>query len=93
MFNRMNTFLEDLETKNVFDDNRLRELAEEAKSVINNADSNSLKYSESLRNHIHDQMSQLKDSIDESIEDIPRRRIRMENTDDMEMEYPAAQSA
>jgi gas vesicle protein len=72
---------------------RLRELAEEAKSVINNADSNSLKYSESLRNHIHDQMSQLKDSIDESIEDIPRRRIRMENTDDMEMEYPAAQSA
>ena len=93
MFNRMNAFLEDLETKNVFNDQRLRELAEEAKSVINNADSNSLKYSESLRNHIHDQMSQLKDSIDESIEDIPRRRIRMESADDMEMDYPAAQSA
>ncbi len=94
MFNRMNAFLEDIETKNVFNDQRLRELAEEARSTISNTDAVNLKYDVNLRRHIHDQMSQLKTSIDESIEDIPRRRIRIETVKDEPVEdFPAAQSA
>ena len=52
MFNRMNKFLEDINTKNIFDDLRLQELAQQARSVLDNTDSVSIKYNESLRNQL-----------------------------------------
>ena len=87
----MNKFLEDINTKNIFDDLRLQELAKQARSVLDNTDSVSIKYNENLRNHLHDQMAQLKNAIDESIEDIPFRRIRMPDQDSA-MDYPVAMS-
>ena len=91
MFNRMNKFLEDINTKNIFDDQRLQELAHQARKVLDNTDSVSIKYNENLRNHLHDQMAQLKTAIDESIENIPFRRIRMPDQD-FAMDYPVAMS-
>ena len=41
---------------------------------------------------MHEQMAQLKTEIDESIEDIPFRRIRMPESDPV-MDYPVAMSA
>ena len=93
MFNKMNQFLEDIATKNIFDDERLTELAQQARKAINSTDAVSLKFNGDLREQLHKQMAQLKSAIDDSIEDIPYRRIRMGTHEDPAMEYPAVMSA
>ena len=77
LFNKINDFLDDLNTRNLFKDDQLTQLAEETREIINGVNPYNLKYSQSMRDKIHDQMEDVKRTIDESILDMPRRKIHV----------------
>jgi len=77
MFNKINEFIDDLGTRNLFEDDELAKIADETREIINNVNPYSLKYSNDLRTQIHDQMDSLKNSIDVSIQDMPRRKLQI----------------
>jgi len=77
MLNKMNEFLDGFGSKNIFNDDRLAELVEQAKSVMAGVSPYGLQYNKSIRERIAQDMGQLKSAIDEAVEDAPRRKIRM----------------
>lgn len=77
MFNKLKTFLEDMGSRNIFQDETLIQLTEEAKAVIEGVSPYGLKYNPNLRDEIKKSMADLKDAIDASIEEMPRRQIRV----------------
>ena len=77
MFNKLHEFLDDLSTRNIFNDEKLAELAEEARAAVNGVSPYGLNYNESMKGRIKASMDALKVSIDEAIEDLPKRKIRL----------------
>ncbi len=77
LFNSLREFLDDLAAKNLFDDNKIKELSEQASKLINGINPYQLQYNADLRNQIHYDMQNLKNAIDETIVDLPRRKIRL----------------
>jgi hypothetical protein len=77
MLNKFNDFLGSFGARNLFEDDRLAELVDHAKGVINGISPYGLRYSENLRQHITQEMHRLQEAIDESLEDLPRRKIRL----------------
>jgi len=77
MFNKLREFIDELETRNIFSDEKLSELAQQAKSVIAGVSPYGLKYHGTVQNKVKDEMNILKSAIDQAIEDLPKRRIRM----------------
>lgn len=90
MFNRLNQFMDDLGSKNLFGDSQLAELAQEARAVISGVNPSGIKYSESIRERVHNDMINIKTIIDASIEDMPRRKLRLEPPAPVEMPLPMA---
>lgn len=80
MFNKITEFMETLQSKDLFDDQELKSLANQAEETIKNTSPSTLKYNADLRAAICEEMKVLKTSVEESIADIPRRQIRMEET-------------
>ena len=77
MTRKLNDFLADFGDKNLFEDQKLSELVEQAKEIVNGVDTPyALTYNEPLRQRFTTEMTHLKDSIDAAIEELPRRRIR-----------------
>ena len=77
MFNKLHEFLDSFGTRNLFDDEKLIELSEQAKSVIGGVSSYGLQYNEVMRRKIQKGMNELKDSVDAAIEEMPRRKMRL----------------
>lgn len=77
MFNNLREFLDDLGSKNLFDDARLKELADQARGIIEGVNPYQLQYNAGIREKIHNEMQTLKLAIDESIVDMPRRKLRL----------------
>lgn len=78
MVENLNEFLATFEDRNLFEDEKLRELVGQAKSVINEVQSPyALKYNDLLRRRVQDDMTKLKAQVDQAIEDLPRRKIRL----------------
>lgn len=77
MFNKLNEFLDEFSTRNIFMDEKLIELTEEAKHLINGASPYGLKYNDVMRKKIANGMSDLTQSISEAIQDMPRRKLRI----------------
>ena len=77
MLNKMRDFLDAFETKNLFDDEKLNEIVTQAHSVIDGISPYGLKYNEVMRKRITDSMSDLKETVNDIIEDLPRRKIRL----------------
>jgi len=77
MFNKLHEFLDDLTTRNIFDDKQLTELAQVAKDTIGGVSPYGMNYDQNMRNKIKTAMSTLKTAIDESIEELPRRKVRL----------------
>lgn len=79
MVENLNEFFSTFERRNLFDDDELRELVDHASHVLKDIQSPyALKYNDLLRKRIVQDMSRLKVAVDKSIEDLPRRRIRMQ---------------
>jgi len=77
MFNKLSEFLDDFSTRNIFDDEQLVELTEQARSVITGVSPYGLKYNDVMRKKITKGMSELDEAISSSIEDMPRRKLRL----------------
>lgn len=77
MFNTLHDFLDDLTGRNLFDDQRIKELSDQAKAIISGVNPSQLKYNLGLKNKIQKEMETLKTAIDESIIDLPRRKLRL----------------
>lgn len=78
LFNKLNEFIDDLGSRNIFEDSQLTELAEQARSIIGGISPYNLKYSQNLRKQIRDDMESVKVAIDVAIEDMPRRKMRLD---------------
>ena len=77
MFNKLNQFLDEMTTRSLFKDESLKQLAEQARSIIGGTNAFSLQFNKPLREKMHDDMQTLKTAIDESIVDLPRRKLRL----------------
>lgn len=77
MFNKLNEFLEDFTTRNIFEDEELAGIIEQVKSVVSGVSPYGLKYNDVLQKKITKEMSEVNEAINASIEEIPRRRIKL----------------
>ena len=77
MFNSLHEFINDLTTKNIFDDKKLMELAKIAKDSISGITPYGLNYNDQMKNKIKVSMKTLNDAIADSIEELPKRKIRL----------------
>jgi len=78
MVNRINEFLDSFSDRNLFNDEQLSELVTQARTAIAGVQNTYvLNYNEVLRKRFSSEMSTLKTAIDLAIEDMPRRRIRI----------------
>ncbi len=77
MFNKLHEFIGELTTKNIFDDEKLMELANIARDTISGVSPYGMTYNQDAKDRMKTAMGVLKESIMDSIEDLPRRKIRM----------------
>lgn len=78
MFNKLNEFFIELSTKNIFADQELMDLADNARQIISDVSPYNLKYNSDAREQIRSEMQALQKTLEDSITDLPRRQIRME---------------
>ena len=77
MFNKLHEFIVDLTTKNIFDDEKLMELANIARCTISGISPYGMTYNQDAKERMKTAMNTLRESIMDSIEDLPRRKIRL----------------
>ncbi len=77
MFNKLHEFVSDLATRNIFDDEKLMELAHIARDTISGISPYGLNYNAQMKERIKTSMTTLKQAIDDSLEDLPKRKIRL----------------
>ncbi|WP_028314656.1 DUF3150 domain-containing protein [Desulfatibacillum aliphaticivorans] len=77
MLNKLKEFLDAFETKNIFENERLTELVTQTREIVGGVTPYGLRYNESIRQRISTDMANLKSAIDEAIEDLPRRKLRL----------------
>jgi len=77
MFNKMREFLDGFGTRNIFEDEVLVELSQQAKDLIEGVSPDGIKKNDIMLQKIKNEMNELKFAIDSAIEDMPRRKIRM----------------
>jgi hypothetical protein len=77
MMDKMGEFLESFGDRNLFADDKLAELVDQARYVVSGLSTEELRQDGNLRKYIADEMNQLRISVDGALEDLPRRKIRM----------------
>jgi len=77
MFNKINEFLSSFETRNIFNDETLIDLTTQARDVINGVSPFGIRYNDEMRNNIKTEMTDLRNSIEAAIEDLPRRKLKL----------------
>lgn len=77
MIEKLDEFLKGFQNRNLFDDEALESLVVQARSVMRGVDIEGLRDSVRLQTRIHEDMEKLKDAVDASMENLPRRRILM----------------
>jgi len=81
MTNRINEFLDGFSDRNLFQDDKLSALVEEARGLVKTINGNSygVQYNDVLRQKFTKDFTTLKASIDAAIEEMPRRRIHLDD--------------
>jgi len=77
MMEKMGEFLESFGDRNLFADDKLAELVDQARDVVNGLSTDELRQDSNLRRYIAEEMDRLRVSVDGALEDLPRRKIRM----------------
>ena len=77
MFSRLRDFLDDFGARNIFEDEVLAELSQQARALIDGVSPAGIKRNDVMRQKIKNEMNDLKSAIDAAMEDMPRRKIRM----------------
>jgi hypothetical protein len=76
MFGRFQEFMDNFASRNIFADDELSALVTQARSTITGLNTETVKSNSWLKLTLAEQMSRLKNTIDASIETMPRRFIR-----------------
>ena len=69
-------FLDNFNSRNIFEDEQLSELVEQCRGIITNTNANAIRGNTQVREEVHLQMGKILAGIDASLEDLPRRRLR-----------------
>ena len=77
MFNKMSEFLDSFGTRNIFEDDVLVELSQKARALVDGVSADGVRGNDVMQRRIRKEMNQLKAAIDNALEDMPRRKIRM----------------
>jgi hypothetical protein len=77
MIEKIQAYLDVFDARNLFADEQLAELVGKAKAIIGGVTSESIRENIWLRNSIAEGMGKIKQTIDESIIDLPRRKVRL----------------
>lgn len=77
MVEKLDEFISGFENRNLFEDRELEELIGMARRILHGVDVETLRHNETVKVRVHEDMARLRDAVDESIEDLPRRRILM----------------
>lgn len=80
MTNRISEFLDGFSDRNLFDDEKLSALVNEAKTLVKTINGNpyAVQYNDVLRQKVTQDFTNLKTAIDAAIEEMPRRRIHLD---------------
>jgi len=83
MSNRINEFLDGFADRNLFQDDKLAALVDEARGLLKTLNGNpyGVQYNEVLRQKVTTDFTNLKTAIDTAIEEMPRRRIHLDAVD------------
>lgn len=73
----LHEFLSRFDDRNIFQDEQLEELVQRCKTIVDGVSPAQLRTNVTFKNEIHDKMSDLLTAIDQSLENLPRRKIRM----------------
>jgi hypothetical protein len=77
MREKMGEFLESFSHRNLFDNEKLAELVDQARDVVNGLSRDELRQDANLRKYIADEMNHPRIAVDGALEDLPRRMIRV----------------
>ena len=77
MVQKMHDFLDSFEDRNLFNDESLAQLVGQARTIVSDLSAETLRENQKLRNRISSQMGKLVQAIDKTMEDLPRRKIRL----------------
>ncbi len=77
MFNKMREFLDGFGTRNIFEDQVLVELSQQARDLIDGVSPAGIKKNDVMRQKIKNEMTEHKLAIDAAIEDMPPRKSRI----------------
>jgi hypothetical protein len=77
MVEKVQAFLDSFQGRNLFQDDELADLVEQARSVLHGIDPDNIREDIWLKQRIADQMNKVKTILDESITDVPRRKLRL----------------
>jgi len=77
MLEKMGEFLDSFGDRNLFNDEKLAALVDQARDVVNGLSTDELRQDANLRRYIADEMNHLRISVDGALEDLPRRKIRL----------------
>jgi len=77
MMEKMGEFLDSFGDRNLFNDDKLAELVDQAREVMNGLSTDELRQDANLRSYIAEEINQLRVAVDGALEDLPRRKIRL----------------
>lgn len=77
MVEKIQAYLDVFDARNLFGDEQLAELVEQAKSIVGGVSPESIRENVWLKNSIAEGMGKIKQTIDQAIIDLPRRKIRL----------------
>ena len=77
MLEKVQAFLDSFSGRNLFQDDQLAGLVEQARSVLHEVDPEQIRENLWLKRRIADEMGKVKAVLDETITDLPRRKLRL----------------
>ena len=77
MLEKVQSFLDSFNGRNLFQDDQLAGLVEQARSVLHEVDPEQIRENIWLKRRIADEMGKVKAVLDETITDLPRRKLRL----------------
>lgn len=77
MVEKLEAFLDGFSQRNLFQDQALEELVAQARQVLRGVDIEALRQSDAVKQRVQSGMQALREAVDDSLEELPRRRILM----------------
>ena len=74
----MKDFFGSYDARNLFGDDRLTGIVSHAREILSGVNPQTLRDNDAFKSHIQNQMERIKAAVDQAVQDLPRRKIRLE---------------